>query len=114
MEITMARGDLQAQQFTVTEDGHAPEPFDNIWFTVKRNATDRNPLIQKKLSDDTIYETEKAGTFEFVIEPEDTNSMAFGAYKFDIELFRDGSLKRTFTGVLTLTEEVTHYYNEGV
>ena len=115
MEIIMARGDLEPQTFVVTENGQPPvEPFDNIYFTVKRSPNDRQALFQKKLSDDTIYETETPGTYGFVIEPEDTDGLGYGVYGFDFEFYRDGTLKKTVTGRLTLTEEYTHHNNEGV
>jgi len=114
MEIVMARGDLEARTFVVTENGRPPaEPFDNIYLTVKRSPKDREALIQKKLSDGTIYETETAGTFAFEIEPEDTDGLPYGEYGFDLEFFRDGSLKKTVVGRITLTEEYTHHNNEG-
>lgn len=113
MEIVMARGDILTQAFTVTEGTQAPEAFDEIYFTVKKSANDRDFLFQKKLSDGSIYEVE-TGKYQFTIEPEDTNNMAFGSYGFDIELIRTGTLKRTFCGEFVLTKEYTHYYNEGV
>lgn len=113
MEIRMARGDYMTQTFTVTENGEPPaEAFDNIYFTVKKKPDDKVPLIQKMLSDGTIFETETTGTYQFTIEPEDTDGLPFGQYGFDIEFFREGTLKRTFCGVLMLTEEYTHHCNE--
>ena len=114
MEIVMARGDLEPQTFVVTEDGQPPEePFDDIFFTVKKLPTDKQALFQKRLSDDTIYETDTPGTFGFVIEPEDTDNLPYGTYGFDLEFLREGTLKKTKTGKLILTEEYTHHNNEG-
>lgn len=112
MRIEMVRGDIHTQPFKVTEDGDVPARFDNIFFTVKRTPNDRNFLIQKRLSDGGIYETEP-GAFQFTILPEDTDGLNYGDYGFDIEFVRNGTLKKTFCGNFVLTKEYTHHYNEG-
>lgn len=114
MEITMARGDLVSKTFLVRGPDKQPytEDFDNIYFTVKRFATDKNYKFQKRLSDGGIIKTND-GEYEFTIMPEDTDNLDFPAdYEFDIELVSNGTIKQTYYGVLHLTKEVTHHYNE--
>lgn len=114
MQITMARGDCEPINFVVRYLSGEPIDFtpDNVYFTVKKTANDRKPLFQKKLSNNTIVE-EELGVFSFAIDPVDTDNLVYGTYVFDIEIVSENiNLKKTFTGRLELTPEVTHYYNE--
>lgn len=113
MEITMARGDLETRTFQIRSPDGTPftETLDNAYFTVKKSSNDREYKFQKRLSDRGIVPLGD-GTYQFTIEPEDTNGMAFGTYGFDIELVIDGELKKTFSGDLILLKEYTHASNE--
>lgn len=110
MEINMPRGDLRPVQFTVTDGETAPE-LTEIYATFKKSFRHPNFLFQKRLSDGTI-EALGEGSYQFTIEPEDTDGLTYGTYPFDIEVLGDG-IKQTFTGTLTLTNEATHAGNEG-
>lgn len=115
-EIDMPRGDIEIFSFTLIDDGQsiAFQP-ENIFFTVKVDPNDRYPLFQKSLSAGTIYQDETPGTYSFQINPEDTNSLEFGKeYVCDIEVIALAlNIKKTFFGLFTLDEEVTHASNEG-
>ena len=114
MEIRMARGDIESRNILLkNRDGtpYATVP-DEIYFTVKKNASDHDFLFQKKIADGTIALVEP-GKYQFTIEPEDTDNLGFGTYDFDIEVVKDGEIKKTFCGTLSLAKEVTHHYNEG-
>ena len=113
MHIEMARGDLETRTFHVSGPDKSPfaEDFDNIYMTVKKYASDKKYIFQKRLSDGGIMKIDD-GTYQFTIMPEDTDNMGFGDYDFDIELVINGVLKRTFMGVLTLGKESTHRCNE--
>lgn len=114
MKIEMARGDIHKQRFTLLGGDGQPyvEPLDNIYFTVKENAKDREYKFQKRMSDDDIVWVD-SGTYQFTIMPDDTNNLKFGEYDCDIEIVRSGTLKKTFLGKLIIGREVTHAYNEG-
>jgi len=115
MEIIMARGDLEQKTILLkTKAGqtYTTEP-DEIYFTVKKYADDHDYLFQKRLTDGGILYVE-TGKYTFNIEPEDTNGLSFGEYAMDIEIVKEGVIKKTFLGKLTLAREVTHYYNEVV
>lgn len=115
MLIAMKRGDAENICFTVLDSEDNPISFkpDNIYFTVKRYADDHDPLIQKHLLDGSIQDMGE-GTYQFKIEPKDTNELKFGKYVFDIEVVAAGiNIKQTFMGRFVLDNEVTHYYNEG-
>lgn len=109
----MARGDMITREFCVLGSDKKPftEKFDNIYFTVKRNSNDKEFKFQKRLSDGGIIEIGD-GIYQFTINPEDTDPLVFADYEFDIELVINGEIKQTFCGVLHITKEVTHAYNE--
>lgn len=111
MNITMPRGDIRPVSFTIngSQEGVA---FDNIYFTVKKNHKERDALFQKTLASGTI-ELMEDGTYQFTIEPEDTDGLNYGQYVFDIEVVSESAhIKQTFLGTLVLTQEVTFAANE--
>ena len=114
MEIRMARGDLESRQFLLKNASgqtFTTEP-DEIYFTVKKTADDRDFYFQKRLTTGGIVLIE-TGKYQITILPENTNNMKYGDYAFDIEVVKDGLIKKTFFGRFILDKEVTHYYNEG-
>ena len=110
MEIIMPRGDLRTIQFGVSQNGLPYIDFDEIYFTVKKTVTNKTFVLQKKLSDGGI--TLEGNVFQFIIEPEDTEELEYGKYPFDICLVKEGVIKETSVGSLTLTSEVTFAENE--
>lgn len=113
MIITMARGDIFPFSFGVYSDNELiSEEMDDIYFTVKNSHYSHDFLFQKRLSDGSIA-SDGEGGYSIFIDPEDTDNLDFGEYEFDIEIIkRSSAIKRTFTGILCLTEEVTHANNE--
>ena len=110
----MARGDLETKTFNLkTKSGQvfSTEP-DEIYMTVKKASRDHDYLFQKKMSDGSIVKVE-TGKYHFTILPEDTDNLDFRDYVFDIEIVKDGMIKKTFCGKLVIGPEVTHHYNEG-
>jgi len=84
---------------------------DEVYFTVKKNTKTQDYLIQKKLEDMTFDED---GTYHFVIEPEDTNSLKYSDdYVYDIEVTQDGDVSTIALGTFSLQEEVTFASNKG-
>lgn len=110
LQISMPRGDMRAERFTLMLNNSPYIDLDEIFFTVKKSVNHKTPLIQKKLSNGTI--TLDNESFKFVILPEDTDDLDYGHYVFDIELVKAGEIKQTFVGGLELTSEVTFAENE--
>ena len=91
--ITMTRGDTLLVQVGMTRDGTAytPEAGDRVRFAVKtelnRKDTDfveDEPLIEKQIPIETMI---------LQLDPEDTKSLPFRSYKYDIEItFSDGTV----------------------
>lgn len=109
--IQMARGDSLEKGF-ILKQGTTPstDVFDDVFFTVKKYHTDRDFVLQKRMSTGGIV-SDGNGHYTLFIDPEDTNGLGFGSYDCDIEFMRSG-YKRTFYGKFKLDKEVTHYYNE--
>ena len=113
MKITFPRGDLYAFPFSIEIDGETmTDTVDEIWFTVKKKYTDPEALISKRLTAGTITSDGK-GMYVVTIRPEDTEELCFGSYVFDIQVQKLPRIKKTITGTLELTPEVTWKGNEG-
>lgn len=82
---------------------------DTLYFTVKKDAYSKKVLIQKTTKDLGIS-LEADGYYHIIIEPEDTNSLDYGDYQYDIELKSIGNktfVRTLVEGIITLTEEIT-------
>lgn len=100
--ITLTRGDtFMAQISIVDKDGntYVPVDGDSVRFAMKQKYTDLKPLLVKDISTDTL---------QLIIDPEDTKSLAFGNYVYDIQLTKASGEVDTFitTAKIKITEEV--------
>lgn len=85
-----------------------------LYFSVKNNAYEKEPIIQKKLSD--IELDTDTGKYTFYIMPEETNKLLYGTYEYDLEV-KDiiDSVEYTKTiakGSFEIKEEITFASNE--
>ncbi|MCL1789940.1 MAG: hypothetical protein FWG40_01065 [Peptococcaceae bacterium] len=113
MKIEMHRGDTCQVSFTIKNKDDSPigRIFDEIYFTVKNAAYDKDFLIQKRLSTGEI--TRDGDVYSLMLLPEDTDNLIFARYVFDVELVaHDPTFKQTAIGELIIREEVTHARNE--
>lgn len=67
--LTVAVTDTEGQPYTVKDD-------DVLTLTIKQNYEDEVPVIEKVVTGDTTFH----------IEPKDTKSLAFGKYKYDVQI----------------------------
>lgn len=78
--VKLTRGDTARFSVGITNeaDGSAYEmqSGDTLTLTIKKNSNDAEPLVQKVLT----------GAATFHIEPKDTAKLAFGKYKYDVQL----------------------------
>lgn len=118
MRIAMPRGDIRLVRFLINDIGSVATDIDfsEMYFTVKKTTKDRAFLFQKKLSNEEILKL-GPGDYQIRIEPEDTNNLTYGNYKFDVQLTwiderGEQQLKETFVGDFVITEEVTYVTNE--
>lgn len=89
--ITMIRGDTEIIKVSCKDAQGVNVPFkdgDTLYFTVKTSVSTEEKVMQKvitEFSDGVAY---------INILPEDTKSMSFGTYYYDIQLTRaDGTVK---------------------
>lgn len=113
MKITMPRGDIKWQRFIIKTPEGEPSSLDftNVYFTVKKKASDRISLFQKSYKRGEIYKI-GPGDYQLKIAPKDTKKLAVGNYKFDIQISYKDLLKESFVGDFVLQEEVTYCENE--
>jgi hypothetical protein len=99
--ISLTRGDTLILQINITQDGrnYIPGEGDKVRFAMKKSIGDADALILKDIPTDNLI---------LQLDPEDTKNLAFGAYKYDIELTTSDGAVDTFIGpaTFTLTEEV--------
>jgi hypothetical protein len=99
--ISLTRGDSLILHVNImqNEEPYVPREGDVVRFAMKKNINDEDVLILKDVDLDSM---------EVVIEPEDTKSLSYGTYKYDIELTTVGGFVDTFIGPANfkITEEV--------
>ena len=85
--IRLTQGDTLVTRVTITDkDGveYAPIAEDTIRFAVKREATDKRPLLVKEIPYDTMV---------LRLESTDTNQLKPDEYRYDIEItLSDGTV----------------------
>ena len=78
--ITLTRGDTFMAQIAITDSDnnpYIPVTGDTIRFAAKVDYVDASPVLVKEIPIDTL---------KLTLVPEDTKSLAFGSYVYDIQL----------------------------
>ena len=111
MEIPMFRGDTKKLKFQrMSTDGTTIlERAEMVFFTVKKNTSTKDVLIQKTIEDMSFDEE---GWYHFRIESEETDDLAPGSYVFDVQVNDKNSKQTVCFGTLTIKPEVTFVSNE--
>ena len=90
-KITLTRNDSFYAVVTLknkaTGETYTPQEGDVIKFGVKKNVFDAECLITKTIPNDTLL---------LYLDPDDTKTMQFGAYVYDIEITYANGDKDTF------------------
>lgn len=100
-KVSLTRGDTARLTVPITDDSGQPytvQEDDVVTLTVKKNYEDTEPAIEKKVT----------GSADFHIKPEDTKGLAFGDYKYDVQLTTaDGDNYTVIDDkIFTITKEV--------
>lgn len=87
--LSMIRGDTEVIAVSCIKDN---EPYiqdgDTVYFTVKKSVNTEEKILQKVI---TVFSDNKA---LIEIEPEDTKDLAYGRYKYDVQLTKfNGEVK---------------------
>lgn len=110
MQIT--RGDYDVISFVRTDenDNVITDIPEKVYFTVKKDANDKDALLQKRLNDGITVTDSFIYNIEF--KPDDTSHLSFGTYVYDI-CIKNGDRPSTIQkGYFEVTYEVTHKNNE--
>ena len=115
MDFEFPRGDTKALLKFKLTDKNGEELVlantDKLYFTVKKNAGDTTPLIQKTINNG-ITKTDD-GYYHVRLEEDDTATLPYGTYGYDIEIKTGTGIVKTLTiGSISLTEEYTHKGDE--
>ena len=106
-DIYMTRGDTESLTIYCTDESGNIIDFvqvDTVYFTVKHSIYSDENLIQKKIT------TFSEGKAIIEIEPEDTKNMAYGNYRYDIQLttFDDNVITLIRPSLFTVEGEITY------
>ena len=100
-DIVLVRGDtLRTEVGLTTEDGeeYVPQEGDVISFAAKRYYQDKNTVISKAISTDTLL---------LGLDPQDTKSLDFGPYYYEVQItYANGDVDTFIRGELKLLPEV--------
>lgn len=111
-KLSQTRGDTRGYYFKrIDAEGQTIMATpDSLFFTVKASFNAQPFVFQKTLEDMTFDEN---GVYHFTIEPEDTETLSYGTYAWDIQVTQDGVVTTIAKGYLELTHEATWSSNEG-
>lgn len=104
-DIELVRGDslILTLNMSRQDETYLPEQGDQMIFTLRKN--------YKGLTNDTILLQKTVDLYDSIIleiEPEDTESLEYGSYKYDMEFDSyDGKVDTVMQGTFKLAKEVT-------
>lgn len=109
MDFEFPRGDTFPFKFKL-KDKQGQEIIlssgDKLFFTVKKNSKSTERAFQKTLANGIVYGED--GYYHITIESDDTATLNYGDYSYDIELkTATGVVKTLIIGTITLTDEIT-------
>lgn len=109
--MVLTRGDTGAFKFQRLDSSGNPilTAPSAIYFTVKKSYNQKSEIIQKTLADMTI---DGEGYWHFTIAPDETASLDYGQYVFDLEVTTDDYVQTIAKGKLNLDEESTWAANK--
>lgn len=78
--VRLTRGDSARLSVSISNDltggEYTIDPSDTLRLTIKKNVNESEPAVQKVIK----------GSNQFYIEPNDTSTLSFGKYLYDVEL----------------------------
>lgn len=108
----LTRGDSAKVKFPIQyKDGAnvIKDDIDTIYVTFKKSVYSRDILFQKDM---TQIETNEDGSYCFTIKPEDTETLDYGEYSFDVEVTLKNGYRKTKVDILVLEPETTFHGGE--
>ena len=111
------RGDTYSRDFSIKKSNWN-KPIDEIYFTLKASETDKNIVMQKKLSLDngiTLMEKADDGTYYYNITIGATETDDFKVdkdYYFDIQILIGAIKKTIIKGMFVVSYDITRTRDE--
>lgn len=99
-KIFLVRGDTFRATVGMERNGepYIPQEGDVVRFAMKRDYKDQTTLVSRVIPNDTLV---------LELEPEDTKSLGFGLYRYDIEItYANGDVDTFIRDALELLEEI--------
>jgi hypothetical protein len=113
-DFEFTRGDTCPISFDlVTEDGEQVQlnpTTDEVYFTLKKNYSTQNYVLQKKYTNGDIVQN--GNTLNLVLTHTDTANLSYGKYVYDIQVKSGTYVHTVAIGQVTLTNESTWISNE--
>lgn len=107
--ITLTRGDTLKVKIDIMKDDtlYVPQPGDSVRFALKHPAMNSKKTAYKDL-DPLIIKNIPTNTMLLVLNPEDTKTLDFDTYVYDVEItFSDGTVDTFITqAIFKITPEV--------
>ena len=112
-DIEFTRGDTCPLKFNLLDNNKNPLEIgetDEMYFTVKKSFNTQEVIFQKKFTNGDIEKDDDG--YKLILTSEDTASLKYGSYVFDLCLKSTDLVRTLAIGTLTLTNEVTFISNE--
>lgn len=111
VNFNFVKGDTYTRGFTLENFELAIE---QVYFTVKEKSSDKNYVLQKRLTNGIEVDTENPNRYVLTIEADDTNNLKVNyEYVFDIQIVTESIKKTIIGGNLTLEDwDITSSVNE--
>lgn len=109
MNIELVRGESFPIEFSLKDESGESIQATEIVVTCRRTPYKESPILfQKKLSENEI--TYDSGIYTFNIEEDDTKSLDYGTYGYDIKVSYSDLIEK-FVGSITIKEEYNNEYS---
>jgi hypothetical protein len=111
INFNFVKGDTYSRGFTIEGFEHS---INQVYFTVKEKTTDRNYVLQKRLTNGIELDPEVPNRYVLTIEADDTNNFKTNYnYVFDIQIVGETIKKTIIGGNLRLDDwDITSKVNE--
>lgn len=108
VNLKMVRGDTQKIGIKIKGLHESPTA---IYFSLKKNISDTNYILQKTLDEGIVQE--QTGKYIIKLTPQDTESLAATTYQFDFEVTFGEDVVTLVIGTLELIADVTRHLEGG-
>lgn len=107
MKLEFVRGDSFEFGIPIEYDDKTPvkeSEIDTLIFTCRKTNDKTSPILIEKEKEKFKFED---NTYWLTIEPEDTETLDYGVYNFDVEVTLTDGYRKTFKSNFELTYECT-------